>query len=540
MATSADTTYNLTTLLASSPFALAYALPLLLLSLFITFAGTFLTLDRTRQFAPKSDVILPGAFDSPKKKLNLRLEGGVGGFAIGLAFGVHFSTLLALLIPSLSSAAKLSSKSFVAVWVFSSLLTAFLGGRWKYSALTFAGIAGGSTFAMAISVMIHPSKLTRVVFIGICIPIVTIACLLPLVRFQHASLRFATGSMGAFGVVQSIAILANIPAWTNVWSRLWTTSSSEWGTSPEKGLSAGFCLFLVAGMVCDFFLRAQFGECPDEKWDSYLANYAANLPDFANRAGTFKPLTSAWDRIFKTSAPPNPMDAAFADDKTMLHGPDSPLKSKHDSKSDYFDYQPTAGLLKKARSKSSTHFQSRAGGGRKARCAVKFRPIGEMSSDSEDDAPPPVRPWLKQRTSMDSTTSTVHTLVDGDLDYDSDSDPLVKKLGKVPEYSDYEDDLGAPKKGRTKEVPSFISRGLSSSDSNSSSTVAGGGPPGAVPYTPSLIKALDRVAAAQRDAHRADINQSQVDIREGMPASPKGEDWNDFWKDVGNKNSAKA
>lgn len=78
--------YTLTTLLPSTTFSLAYSLPLLFLSLLVTFSGTFFTLDRTRQFAPKDD-LLPGAFDSPKRKPKWLLEGGIGGLAIGYSFG---------------------------------------------------------------------------------------------------------------------------------------------------------------------------------------------------------------------------------------------------------------------------------------------------------------------------------------------------------------------------------------------------------------------------------------------------------------------
>ena len=164
MATTNDTTYNLTTLLSSTSFALAYSLPLLFLSLLITFSGTFFTLDRTRQFAPKQDATLPGAFDAPKKTLKWRLEGGIGGLAIGYTFGgaftvyihsdqrtnmaktVHLSTLLSLMIPALSSANNLAPKAFIPVWLLSSLLTTFLAARWKYCALAFAGISGGYVY----------------------------------------------------------------------------------------------------------------------------------------------------------------------------------------------------------------------------------------------------------------------------------------------------------------------------------------------------------------------------------------------------------
>lgn len=90
MSTSTETT--LSSLLSSSPYLLAYALPLLFLSLLLTFAGAFLTLDRTRAFAPRYD-----ALHSPETtkvqhaeavvKRIFRLEGGIGGIAVGYVFG---------------------------------------------------------------------------------------------------------------------------------------------------------------------------------------------------------------------------------------------------------------------------------------------------------------------------------------------------------------------------------------------------------------------------------------------------------------------
>jgi hypothetical protein len=80
-------TVNLTALLPSTPYVLSYALPLFLLSILLTFAGTFLTLDRTHSFAPHYDS-LPGGYDNKtKKKIYWVLEGGVGGLSCGFLFG---------------------------------------------------------------------------------------------------------------------------------------------------------------------------------------------------------------------------------------------------------------------------------------------------------------------------------------------------------------------------------------------------------------------------------------------------------------------
>lgn len=81
-------------LLPSTGYLLAYSLPLLVLSIPLTFAGAFLTLDRTRVFPPRPDAgyteDLPGSFNygsSRKKKLRWMLEGGIGGLMIGYIFG---------------------------------------------------------------------------------------------------------------------------------------------------------------------------------------------------------------------------------------------------------------------------------------------------------------------------------------------------------------------------------------------------------------------------------------------------------------------
>ena len=83
---------TLASLLSSSSFLLAYTLPLFLLSLLLTFAGAFLTLDRTRAFAPRYDALQPPEATRIQhaevllKKI-FRLEGGIGGIALGFVFG---------------------------------------------------------------------------------------------------------------------------------------------------------------------------------------------------------------------------------------------------------------------------------------------------------------------------------------------------------------------------------------------------------------------------------------------------------------------
>ena len=163
MSTTAETT--LSSLLSSSPYLLAYALPLLFLSLLLTFAGAFLTLDRTRAFAPRYDALKPPEatkFQHAEVLLKtiFRIEGGIGGIALGFVTGgafsvgrsvlsleihrlaVHFTTFLALLVPNVSASTPLSAGAFLAVWLLSSIACSILAARWRFVTLAFAGIAG--------------------------------------------------------------------------------------------------------------------------------------------------------------------------------------------------------------------------------------------------------------------------------------------------------------------------------------------------------------------------------------------------------------
>ena len=63
------------------PYQLAYAIPLLVFSLPITFAAAFLTLDRTRTFTPTSTTT------STPSRGTWQFQGGIGGMLGGWALG---------------------------------------------------------------------------------------------------------------------------------------------------------------------------------------------------------------------------------------------------------------------------------------------------------------------------------------------------------------------------------------------------------------------------------------------------------------------
>lgn len=87
------------TFLVPSPYSLIYSIPLLLAASLLTFAGAFLTLDRTCTFAPQAPVEPPPddyEWQNEKKptiKTWWGLEGGAGGLAGGWVFGGTFVLL---------------------------------------------------------------------------------------------------------------------------------------------------------------------------------------------------------------------------------------------------------------------------------------------------------------------------------------------------------------------------------------------------------------------------------------------------------------
>jgi len=645
-------------LLPSTPYLLAYTLPLLLISLILSFAGTFLTLDRSRSFPPQgtgkayTSLAIPGALDGPKtkRKLSWALEGGAGGLMGGFVFGVHLSTVLALLIPVTTASASLSPKSFLAIWILSSIVTTPLAGRYRYVAYLFFGVSGGTMTSLALCVIVHPSLHSRVVLISVFLPLFSILVLIlasiPRLSnaFFHPFLRICTASTGAFGVILSIALLLHPQqsGWANVWERLWTKDGEGWGTAREQGLSAAFFVFFAAGIAVDWALKRWIGECPDEKWDNYLAHYAANLPNRADRAGTFQPLTSFWDRIFpSSSAPSTPFgypnhkkggskDILFPNEVDLKNHLPLPLPvtmhnmgpgklSKKDSKSneDQVLLQPIptrAETLKKSRQKGFAAWRKRGdrivSGARKP---VKFGADLSSDDDSDDDEEntkknpsspstptmqykrPNGRPFaLGQQPPSESYSSSTPTLVEGrverarqerrkdsklealaTLDYEKEIESVKDKLrpkgqkgGNADEevdYSDYEEDLSALKgkadvtSGGEQWSPAFLKRHQSQSLSTTTPPLVA---PGAVPVpaTPSLIRAIDRIAVAQRDAygfpavntsHQSPSQATSIpkdargdlDALVNMEAGAKKEKdraprWEEFWREVRQKAQA--
>jgi hypothetical protein len=226
--------------------------------------------------------------------------------------------------------------------------------------------------------------------------------------------------------------------------------------------------------------------------------------------------------------------------------------------------------------KSRSHKKVRVPGNTKGRKPVKFGAIDELSSDSDsdlDEKPSLSNPAL--RPSLSYSTSSTPTLVDGrlcpgkqrpsypyphKLDYDEELAKLKSqklRFGEtvqVLDYSDYEEDLTVQNyQGEERDIeegwsPGFLRRHQPSSPPTSMSM------PGAVPIpaTPSLIKAVDRIAVARRDAYGArsppvvpgsrqeSVAEGQVtgsdDDRDGQRVhQQRAPRWEEFWREVRTK-----
>ena len=403
--------------------------------------------------------------------------------------------------------------------------------------------------------------LARIILLGVLSSILAILALVPVPVVRHGAVRIGGASLGAFGVVLGCSILAKATSWENVWARLWVSSSIDWGTPQEKGLSAAYAVLTCAGVGVDWALKRKFGENPDEvrcktsqvhlialvhpcsdtifpqKWDSYLASYAANLPDAHDRPGTFKPAVGFWKRL--TNLPPK---------DPIAFPPDAAL-GKRSSVSDP--------LFKSAKLKSRTSVRPNSQNTLKplkplaAKGARYASDSSSSSSDSETDIP---RPWAKRSSTQTSLSGA--TLAGSHNDSKSSKGKRKGKGKEVnAEYSDGESvaqgNQGLTNRDTPGWAPGFMKRHSSSTakdleaggveldlktvrkGSNPDGTLVSPSSPesskppsGAVPITPSLIKALDRVSKAQSEAYSG---------THSSPTPGGGYEWGAFWKAVGAK-----
>jgi hypothetical protein len=421
--------------------------------------------------------------------------------------------------------------------------------------------------------------LTRRIFLALLVAICCIFTLLPFSRTQRNFIRLAVSATGTFGLIISIALLAHAQSWSNVWDRLWVTNGNGWGDGVERALSAGYWLILVAGCSVDWALRRYLGGNPDEvfftsvtlnlsltqstqEWDSYLTEYAASLPLARDRAGIFQPLSySPWDRLLpclRRSKPSNAPDILFPPDDKYTISPHMSFEYNRQGFSperpaiqQAFSFDEPPRLLQKqtqrplARLRGLTNAESH---GYRKREAVKFGAIdpGDLSSDDEDDplsSPPPPARRASARSSSATLTNGSN---EGSRRISLEKVAATKRVAleandaSALDYSDYEEDVidsrtqTADRHNSPGWKPPFLVR-------NGSNTASAAAPIAAVPMTPSLIRAVDRIEAAKAQAYGSptpvDSSMTTLDTHttEIGPGSARNQRWEAFWHDVTSK-----
>lgn len=261
--------------------------------------------------------------------------------------------------------------------------------------------------------------------------------------------------------------------------------------------------------------------------------------------GTFQPPTSVLSRFFglgQHAAPLIPTEIVFPTDLkpkskistlTKLHKDTSILRPLSG-----FEFQTFPAYLKKERSRRIP--QKRV---KKTRDPVKFGgDLPSFGSDSEEDEwKTPLgygMPWLDQGRSFSPPvsvgTGSLRTIEDhDDIDVEMEAAKAEAELGvhqdENREYSDFEEDdvTSAMQRNRgfPEWSPDFLSRHSESGATPTTSQRAVVEQPsaleGAVPMTPSLIKAIDRITVARQDAYGA-VGKS---LRPSESSGPAGRGW---------------
>jgi hypothetical protein len=295
-----------------------------------------------------------------------------------------------------------------------------------------------------------------------------------------------------------------------------------------------------------------------QEWDTYLTEYATSLPTSRDRAGLFRPLSyNFWDRLFPwmhRSKPPVVSEYLFPPDDKYTSPPHLSFDHRrtqsmtqsaltHDN-SPNFSRKQTQDPLARLRGLGNARVH-----GYRKREAVKFGAVNpdDLSSDEEDDplsTPPP----LAHRTStLSSLTLTNGSNVDSwktspmkgaqERGVPARRAVLLGQENDAPDYSDYEEDVTNAQTHTDRNSPAWepqIFARHGSDVANPASSV------GAVPMTPSLIRAVDRIAAAQAQAYGTSSGpDTSTGGREADTESVlvRKQRWERFWRDVTTKAS---
>jgi hypothetical protein len=246
-------------------------------------------------------------------------------------------------------------------------------------------------------------------------------------------------------------------------------------------------------------------------------------------------LTSVWSRLFGLERHATPPEIVFPTDEELKSTPLKLQKRTSISKAlGGFEFQDQ---LNNGRSQSA-----RERAGKRTRDPAKFGSnLSDSDSDSgEDELKTPLgfgKPWLEHKRASSPPVSvgfakSLREVGNDNIDVEKESAKVKAGLGAHEEYSDFEEDditsAAAVKQKRDRDAPGwspdFLRRHRESGGSSTTSqrtavdpsvVSSAPAPEGAVPITPSLIKAIDRITIAQQ----AVFGAAGVQPRPGFPPS---------------------
>jgi hypothetical protein len=200
-----------------------------------------------------------------------------------------------LVIENHTTARRVSPGGFFALWFIFALASSLISGRWKAPALVFFALCGGyvhgqnrdpklrlthlsvanvcrGATALILSVIVHPSLLTRLVLLLLFAIIFLLGTFLPICsgRLQPWFVRMSAALAGSTTLIISIALLQRIDGWAHALLRFVILNENSWGGSKEEGLSAAVVLFSLIGVASNWFLSRKFGRNPSEVRQFFL------------------------------------------------------------------------------------------------------------------------------------------------------------------------------------------------------------------------------------------------------------------------------
>ncbi|KAJ8292730.1 hypothetical protein OF846_004004 [Rhodotorula toruloides] len=500
------------------------------------------------------------------------LAGGVGGMLFGSVALGAVSTLLLLLILSEQSSSSLGGWATLAIILIPGLLGAVVAGRWRWAAKGAYGFLGGLSFTLLLITSLRLASITArlaILAVFLVLPAVFIPCTerygLSIAAAATASYLLVLGIdiFCDFGFVDALGLLVAKHGVSSAGGKA-ETVVIPWASTGGKGLIAAWWILFLLSAVWQTWWG--LGDEGDKTWNAYLSHFISTHP--STPSGTHLPPPSLKERLFahlpflrRSFAP-----SAFTD---LPRRRVVPWDDRDDAASTVFDIEKgftateafdsgrsfgrnkadasdawdsdvetLAGFSSRRRDKPASPTSPTSP--TRVSKPAQYGTISTRFSDDEDDEVPVSDEkdglWTASRGSMDSSASSRPSLqqrmsssgLSGSTAVSYRSRELRKEVFEEIEEDEGEADLErdavfplAPTthKHASDTVKSKVSGlfrlGKKTAPAKYKGLELREAPSGAVPATPSLIRAIDRIKVAQQQARGAPL------ARHNESASPE-------------------